>query len=488
MISENLRRLREQSSGTIKELLRCAEILLLTRDWGRNTLSDLFIEDNSKTSETISQMSMEMGEMASKSLFAEVCMGIPHYGKRKRRHVKLSQERDIVRKETWESLSKHDLSSSYKLAKKLKRLGYRAAHLHGRNISALQKARAETDNDKDKESLAKQELEETKMMKRSGLDYSTGLYLSKILSFAKRKYLDPANEEFKAASKLPYMSKQKWITANTSQLLNNPDKYDGKNIQVEGIVSSLREKKSQTGPVERVFSIIKILSEEVEAEAYYAQYWLSDNGLSKGSYTNICGKFNKSCPDVNRPDIHLTRVGLEEGAKKDWIGRCKWLVRDWWDGFTDRTQADWTLGTLNPNPNSFGASVSEEKEYSENLIQSVRESYPSTRAALRTLKDVVRGPLNRNSQSIYRGTLGFRYLHGFMIDLFLLLTVLSSSRIPKTLKLSRIIEDTTPFPWVQTNLVEQQLMFGIEKRPVEIDFGLGWLEYSLENYEIIGGA
>ena len=485
---KTLRDLIGQSDGIVKSVLVGAEILLKSTDWKKDPLSSLFQEDCSRTVKTIEQMTSEIGGLACRSLFAEVCVGIPYFGKGKLSFHNLKQKRDMARKALWKALSQQDLSSSTKSAKNLVKLGQQAARLHCKNISTLQKVRTETDSDEEKENLAKQELVETKMMKQSGLDYATGLYFTKVLGFAKRKYAGLATAEFIAASKLPFESEERWTNVSTKQLLEKPDNYDGKLVQVEGVVSSLREKKSQTGPVERVFSIFDLTSDSSKAEAYYAQYWLRDNGLEKGAYVDVCGHYNRSCPDVNRPDIHLIRLGLEERAKKDWTNRCRWLIRDWWDGFTDRTPAEWTLGTLNPEPKSFGLSMPEDNEYSEDLIQSVRKTYPSVRAALRALKEIVRGPLMRNVLKKYRAAQDYQYLRGFMIDLFILMTLIQSNRKPITRPLSRITIDTTQVPWIPDYMSDQRWMFGVDEKLMEINLRMDWLEYSLENYGPIGGA
>ncbi|MFW9889063.1 MAG: hypothetical protein ACFFER_12825 [Candidatus Thorarchaeota archaeon] len=379
----------ESSEGQVRVMLLSILDELRTIIDKKPSLESMLESSLEDTAKIFEQAGRDFGEVACGMLYAECCTGIPWQGKKPRSPDQMDSKCVQLKMDLRKSLAKSDVKQARRIANSLKRTARKAAVIHSEEISHLQRCRTEPDYEDQKVLLIRDELGETRLMKQRGLDYATGLYYHNLLRAGMPK--KDIEKECTEAQALPFDAEEDWKTIGLHELQESHDKYDGKMIQVGGQVSYLREKKSRSKGREVVFTILKLQDASSEIEAYYPRYWLSDNGLCKTGYAEVVGVFNKICPDAKRPDLHMIRLGLAERAERDWQSRCQWLVRDWWDGFTDRTPAEWTMGKMDPNTSSFSNESStelnpREMEISSDQIESAKKKYPSLSAGLRAVK------------------------------------------------------------------------------------------------------
>ncbi|MFW9889061.1 MAG: hypothetical protein ACFFER_12815, partial [Candidatus Thorarchaeota archaeon] len=372
----------------------------------------------------------------------------------------------------WNSLSGRDTKKSLTFARRLRKLGRRAALYRAQQISRLQKQRSTDITEKKKLKLLKQELKNSALMKKRGLEYAVGLFFTNLFKIGTSNDIET---EFKEANSLPFSIETDTLPVESSLLLENPDDYDGKEVTVHGQVSYLREKKSRSGSGEVVFTIFRLQDDSGVTEAYYPRYWLTDNGLIKNGFAEVSGVFNTLCEDAKRPDVHLTRKSLLELSEQDWRGRCEWLVRNWWDGFGDRTRADWTFGTLDMNGSSIPGPPSEftlENATSEK-IDAVKMKYPSVRAGLRSIKNLLEVVVEKMSRNYARRTLSF-YARSLMVDALLYLA--------PSYNLERPIDAKLPMLKTEINAHGNHAHI-LEQVSTSLDREMSWLTTELDMYQ-----
>ncbi len=474
----------ENLLGTEKSELRfiyfgIISILKKIKSQGK-TFRSFFKEDIRKTTQIYTQIINEMGEITCHSLYGEICSGIPRWGERVET---VSDQNDIsgdlIRK-LWDYLKLEDIDNGFKTSLELIETGKEKSLNYAKRISELQLIRTKTTDSKEKELLLKKEFEKTRLMKEYGLYYAIGLYFSNLFELGKKGNNKLIEDEFTQAKNLSFISPEDVKEVKISNLLRNPDDFDGKLVKIEGIIQNLKEKKLKGGKGELVFTTFEVHSDDSFVEIYYPRYWLSDNGLRNEGYGVFSGIFNKLCKQAKSPDIHLTQLSFGDRRDKDWINRCKWIIRDWWDGFTDRSAAEWTLGTLNPEASSFETNPDTEAKLTEDIFDALKEKYPSLTATLRSFRNVIFKVILRNFTSDYKASIHSHYDRNTMIDALLYKIITSFLTSGTKLSISRIKWQKKTPPWFDNGTQKENFVCDEESKIFNLGKELNWLNYELE--------
>ena len=173
------------------------------------------------------------------------------------------------------------------------------------------------------------------------------------------------------------------------------------------------------------------------------------------------------CPKSKKPDIHVIRLGPGKQKNNDWVSRCKWLVHEWWDGFTGRATANWTLSTLTPASDVLaGEPLSD--------IRELARKYPSIRAGFEALKSVMFDRIRLKLDIKYGSFLFFLYLRYTMIDLIVYLTLMSIIKEKIIIYFPSVRWYPTEPPWGDVIALG---MCKIEKPELELGEDINWFIY-----------
>lgn len=486
-ILDNLNDLKEHSDETHQTALEDILKFITSFKTGDKTIYEIFKEDIKKFTNLVEECMNEMGELAAKSLHGKICLGIARHGelkgkkgnkKKKRKKGQDLKDAKPILQDLWKGLKEEDAEKCLKLARKLKDSGEKNAIHHARFISDLQHKRKNlSDESKKLESL----IEENKLtteMRRNGLYYSMGLYFQNALELSLAGFEKIARREYTKAEKLSFESKDETSEVTIKDLLDDPDAYDGKIVKVSGLVANINETKHKSGKGEVVFITFELHHDDNSIEFYFPRNWLTDNGLEKQCLAEFTGTFNKKCNNSNKPDIHVIRQGLGKRKNDDWVSRCKWLVNEWWDGFTGRATANWTLGTLTPD-------LFEGKPPSETSIDNLRElrkNYPAIRAGLRPFRSLISNRIKRKLDFDYAKFVYSLYMKYTLIDSIFYLTLMSILKEKISLDLPSARAYFTESPWTEVGALKTIAMCKIERQEFKTGDGLEWLKYEIDTF------
>ncbi|MHA2065876.1 MAG: hypothetical protein ACXABY_16015 [Candidatus Thorarchaeota archaeon] len=437
---------------------------------------DILIHDVDLNQRLLQEVKQDFASISCRSLYASLCARIPLWNTPQIEPRALDSKCEQLMENLWNSLKIRNTKKTLSFARRLKKFSRRAAVYRAQRIAGLQKQRSTDIAEKKKMKLLKEELKDSGLMKKRGLEYAVGLFYTSLLKTGNSQDIQT---EFKEAERLTFSTEEATLELKSSALLENPVDYDGKLVTVNGQVSYLREKKSGSGSGEVVFTIFRLQDDTGVTEAYYPRYWLTDNGLAKNGYAEVTGVFNKLCKDAKRPDVHLTRRSLQERSEQDWRGRCEWLVRNWWDGFGNRTIANWTFGTLDMDEISTPSTDTESpsdftlENATSEKIESVKMMYPSVRAGLRSLKSLLEYVGAKMSRSYARRTLSF-YGRSLMVDALVYLAA--------SFNLERSIKAKLPMLKTEINASGNHA-YDFEQVSISLDREMNWLTTELDMYQ-----
>jgi hypothetical protein len=275
---------------------------------------------------------------------------------------------------------------------------------HVNNIIHIQEIIKEITDENTKAELQKQELEENKIIKERICDYAVGLYYHSAPPGILIK-------ESRYASKLQYKVPGHEVDLlPLKTLLGDTAAYINKRVKVRGIVTSIKEKKWFPGGGEAVRSEFEISDNGNVIDVYVHGRMLRDNGLEKGCLIEISGIFEEEGDD-NEYRIKITRFKQSADKNIDWVRRCRWLVRRWWDNGTDNIACDWTFtkkdhgAKTNKRIRREFIKIVELNNDLESRIKKEKKDYPLVRAVLaadkKIIEDTRKKRLNDNIEQEY---------------------------------------------------------------------------------------
>ncbi len=289
-----------------------------------------------------------------------------------------AEDRSIVNYYAYQLLSLAEISASY----------------HINSIIQIQDSIYNSSNEKTTLELLNLELEEFKKIKARIWDYAFGLYFHS----ATPAILD---RETRYALKLDYnVTAQEVDFIPLNELFTHASNYINQDVKVSGVVTSIREKKWFIGAGEAVRSEFKISENGTEIDVYTHGRMLRDNGLEEGCLIEIQGIFEKK-DDEEGFQLKIARFNQAANKNRDWVSRCHWLVKRWWDYGTDNTMCDWTFTKKIPGAILQGGSrreILKFKKLKEELdarIKKEKKDFPLVRAILAIDKKIIDDTRNK---------------------------------------------------------------------------------------------
>ncbi|MFX1391914.1 MAG: hypothetical protein ACFE9Z_17755, partial [Promethearchaeota archaeon] len=467
-----LNNLLPTAKGDLRFILLGAHTFISHMKLNNGSCKDLFNEDSEFTNKLIDRYTNELGEICGRTLFTELCINMVWWKKSEILEENFNVDFYELKQQLWQALTKKNIHQVIALASKLKQLGRDASLFYSKLISHLQSERLELKNRSDKMKSLKTEFEYTENLRQRGLDFAIGIWFESLFKSVKKQDIKLLDEEFKQAKNLIFDASEKDMNVSIKDLVNNASDYDGKKVQVEGFITNIEEKKMRSGE-EAVFTLITLESDKTPIELYYPRYWLKDNGLTEEGYAQFCGTFNEMCPQAKKPDIHLTRLSYGERKDRDWLGRCAWLVRDWWDMFTDRTPANWTFSSLTP---LFDIDIHLQQDINKELLDLLKRQYPTFRASLRSFKHIIFDPVERNRAKDYRKFALYHYHRNLMIDTIIYLAITPFLTKKISANMLKIVTSPVSLPPFEIDI------FQTDRKSMRLGKNLKWLEYEL-NYQ-----
>lgn len=150
-------------------------------------------------------------------------------------------------------------------------------------------------------------------------------------------------EMFKDMHKLSYRTLVKdGKNVSVRDLNDRGDTYDGKYVDIKGIVRNSQIKRTRDGKLISIFSLSdSTKNNSIQVVAVFEH--LMNKGIIDGSYVRVNGEWKLESPFADQPILQLKRLQLSKQAKSSWIDKMIRVIQPWFEFYPNSHFITWSI-------------------------------------------------------------------------------------------------------------------------------------------------